>query len=123
MEEFLKINGVPITAPASCSYELSEIVSSDSGRTTRTGKTRKDCIAQKRTLKCRWNAMPVKEASLLATAMKDRGVIVEVTFFDVMQCKYLTRQFTTGNFTCDYLQGFTKTRKFVGSISCDFTEV
>lgn len=123
MDEFIIVDGLAIHDPASCTYQFIDLSSEKSGRNPLTGQNYKDIITQKRKLVCRWNAMPVKEASDLAKKMKMRGATVNVTYFDIAENDYVTRPFTTGDFNADYLAGWTKNRKLVGNISCDFIEV
>lgn len=122
MEEFLKLNGIAIAAPSSCSYQLIDLSSEQSGRSTLDGTEHKDIVAQKRKLVCRWNAIPARDAAVLAQNMKMRGAKINVTYFDIAEFNYVTKIFTTGDFQCDYLAGWTKTRKFVGNITCNFVE-
>lgn len=121
--EFLIVDGLVLHDPASCTYQFIDLSTEKSGRNPLTGENYKDIIAQKRKLVCRWNAMPVKEASGLAKIMKMRGATVRVTYFDIADNDYATRLFTTGDFNADYLAGWTATRKLVGNITCDFIEV
>lgn len=121
-EEFLLVDNLVLPAPLSCSYQLIDLSSDKSGRNPLTGENYKDIIAQKRKLSCKWSAMPVKKASELAQKMKMRGTTVQLTYFDIAECGYVTRTFTTGDFVCDYLRGWTSTRKYVNNISCDFIE-
>lgn len=122
MGEFLKVNGNEIETPESCTYSLLDLSSEKSGRNSLTGENYKDIIAQKRKLTCRWNSLPVEQAHQLAQAMKMSGATVQVTYFDIAEFAYLTKEFTTGDFTCSYLSGWTSTRRFVGDISCNFIE-
>lgn len=46
-----KINGIEMSSPTGCTWQLSDLSSDESGRSTRDGSMSKDIIAQKRTLK------------------------------------------------------------------------
>lgn len=122
MEEFIKVDGEKIETPESCGYSLLDLSSDKSGRNPLTGDDYKDIVAQKRKLTCRWGTLSVDSACFIAQKMKMRGVTVEVTYFDIAEKDYITKTFTTGDFTCNYLAGWTETHKFVGDISCDFIE-
>lgn len=123
MEEFIKVDGDKIETPESCTYQLIDLSSEASGRNNLTGKNYKDIVAQKRKLVCRWGTISAYSAHILAQKMKMRGATVQVTYFDIAEFTYLTKTFTTGDFSCSYLSGWTKSNKFVGDITCDFIEV
>ncbi|HEX3038144.1 MAG TPA: hypothetical protein VHO94_04025 [Oscillospiraceae bacterium] len=122
MDPFWTLDGLELPPPSSCSYQLIDLSSDKSGRNKITGENYKDIVAQKRKVIPRWNAMPVEVASGLAQKMKMHGATMQLNFFDIAECQMITRTVTTGDFTCDYLAGWTSTRKFVGNISCDFVE-
>lgn len=119
---FFQVNGNTIATPKSCSYSLMDLSSDQSGRNTSTGTNYKDIVAQKRKLSCRWNTIPVEDAHILAQNMKMRGADIQVTYFDIVDFKWETRTFYTGDFTCSYLGPWVGENKFVGDISCDFIE-
>lgn len=119
---FFAVNGQKIASPESCTYSLLDLSSEQSGRNPHTGTNFKDIIAQKRKLVSRWNTIPVEDAHILAQAMKMRGADIQVTFFDIVEFKWETRTFYTGDFNCSYLPGWTESGKFVGDISCDCIE-
>ncbi len=119
---FYKINGIKIATPESCTYSLIDESSEQSGRNPHTGTNYKDIVTQKRKLVCRWNAIPVHDAYVLAQNMKMRGADIRVTYFDIADFKWETRTFYTGDFSCSYLSPWVGQEKFVGDISCDFIE-
>lgn len=121
MENFFLLDDLVLPAPYPCTYQLIDLSSDKSGRNPLTGDDYKDIVAQKRKLVCKWNAMPVQKASELAQKMKMRGVTVQLTFFDIVECGYIVKTFTTGDFSGDYMQGWSK-RKWINNISCDFVE-
>jgi hypothetical protein len=119
---FFAINGHELTTPKSCTYSLMDLSSGQSGRNESTGTNYKDIVAQKRKLVCRWNAIPVNDACVLAQNMKMHGADIQVTYFDIADGKWETRTFCTGDFSCSYLGPWAGQDKFVGDISCDFIE-
>lgn len=119
---FFKVNGTTIATPKSCTYNFMDLSSAQSGRNNSTGTNYKDIVAQKRKLMCRWNAIPVHDAYVLAQNMKMRGADIRVTYFDIADFKWETRTFYTGDFSCSYLSPWVGQEKFVGEISCDFIE-
>ena len=62
-----KINGIEMSSPTGCTWQLSDLSSDESGRSTRDGSMSKDIIAQKRTLSFTWTMLSWVEASKLAT--------------------------------------------------------
>lgn len=122
MEEFIKINGVLIKAPATCTYTLIDLSSEASGRNYDDGFEYKDCVAQKRKLTCKWAELSAREAQMIAQYAKKRGVYVDVTFWDIANGRYETMTCTTGDFSCTYSKGWTERRKYVGSTSVNFIE-
>lgn len=122
MEEFIKINGVLIKAPATCTYTLIDLSSDESGRNYDDGFEYKDCIAQKRKLNCKWAELSARDAQMIAQYAKKKGVYVDVTFWDIANGRYETMKCTTGDFSCTYSKGWSATRKYVGSTSVNFIE-
>jgi hypothetical protein len=128
MRDFLVIylpgssEGIQLPTPASCGYQLIDLSSDKSGRNPLTGEQYKDIIAQKRKLTPRWDILPADLVHLLASAMKSRNTTVDLEYYDLADGQRERRTFTTGDFTCDYLAGWSDKKKFVGEISCDFIE-
>lgn len=65
-----KINGIEMSSPTGCTWQLSDLSSDESGRSTRDGSMSKDIIAQKRTLNFTWTMLSWVEASKLANFAK-----------------------------------------------------
>lgn len=65
-----KINGIEMSSPTGCTWQLSDLSSDESGRSTRDGSMSKDIIAQKRTLNFTWTMFSWVEASKLANFAK-----------------------------------------------------
>lgn len=122
MTDIFKINGVSIASPVSCSWQLSDLSSDESGRSTRDGSMSKDIIAQKRTLNFTWNQLTWSEASKLANFCKNKGVVVQLTYPDVMANCYITKRFYTGDMSADYGLWDYK-NQYVTNISCSFIEM
>lgn len=122
MEEFIKINGVLIKAPATCTYTLIDLSSEASGRQYEDGFEYKDCIAQKRKLTCKWAELSARDAQMIAQYAKKKGVYVDVTFWDIANGRYETMKCTTGDFSCTYSKGWSANRKYVGNTSVNFIE-
>lgn len=68
-----KINGIEMSSPTGCTWQLSDLSSDESGRSTRDGSMSKDIIAQKRTLNFTWTMLSWVEASKLANFCKNKG--------------------------------------------------
>lgn len=122
----LKINGVVMPDPLLEGYgwELDDISSEDSGRTMKARMVKKR-IAQKRKLSCKWPPLTLAEASKLLKAANP--VNMEVTFFDLMENKFITKTCYTGDRSCT---GFLTVKKvagkltaYVSGIAFDFIEV
>lgn len=120
--DMFKINGVKISSPVSCSWQLSDLSSDDSGRSTRDGSMTKDIIAQKRTLAFSWNHLTWTEASMLANFCKNSGAVVILTYPDIMTGAYTTGRFYTGDMTADYGLWDYK-NQYVKNITCSFIEM
>ena len=65
-----KINGIEMSSPTGCTWQLSDLSSDESGRSTRDGSMSKDIIAQKRTLSFTWTMLSWAEGSKLANLQK-----------------------------------------------------
>lgn len=68
-----KINGIEMSSPTGCTWQLSDLSSDESGRSTRDGSMSKDIIAQKRTLSFTWTMLSWVEASKLANFANKGG--------------------------------------------------
>lgn len=120
--DMFKINGIAISSPDSCSWLLSDLSSDESGRSARDGSMSKDIIAQKRTLSFTWSQLKWEEASKLAQLCKNAGVVVRLTYPDIMAGKYITKRFYTGDMSAQY--GLWKyTEQYVTNITCSFIEM
>lgn len=120
--DMFKINGVVIASPISCSWQLSDLSSDESGRSTRDGSMSKDIIAQKRTLTFTWNQLTWTETSKLANFCKNSGVVVLLTYPDIMNGTYTTGRFYTGDMTASYGLWDYK-NQYVTNITCSFIEM
>lgn len=117
-----KINGVTIAAPTSCSWQLSDLSSDESGRSTRDGAMSKDIIAQKRTLNFTWSYLTWAEVSKLANFCKNKGAAVMLTYPDIMAGTNTTIKCYTGDMSAEYSLWDSK-NKYVTNISCSFIEM
>lgn len=114
-----EINSVPIKCPSSCTWELSDISSDDSGRTT-DGKMHIDRIAQKRTLNAVWNGLTNAEAATLLQAV-NASVFMSVKYDDAMSGNTETRKFYVGSKSAPVHMWNSGTKVFT-SISFNFIE-
>lgn len=89
-----EINSITIKCPSSCTWELSDISSEDSGRTT-DGKMHIDRITQKRTLNAVWNGLTNTEAATILQAV-NASVFMSVKYDDAMSGLEETRKFYVG---------------------------
>lgn len=117
-----KINGIEMSSPTGCTWQLSDLSSDESGRSTRDGSMSKDIIAQKRTLSFTWTMLSWAEASKLANFCKNRGAVVMLTYPDIMAGGYMTGRFYTGDMSADYSLWIDETQR-VTNISCSFIEM
>ena len=69
-----------MSSPTGCTWQLSDLSSDESGRSTRDGSMSKDIIAQKRTLSFTWTMLSWVEASKLANFCKNKGAVVTVSY-------------------------------------------
>lgn len=122
MENMFMVNGIKLPSPTLCSYKLADLSSDESGRSTYTGAMQKDIIAQKRTLSFRWDRLTWNDAATLAQMCKNSGVIIPVTFPDLMENQTITKQFYTGDFESDY-SFWSANERWVANIACNFIEV
>lgn len=117
-----KINGIEMSSPTGCTWQLSDLSSDESGRSTRDGSMSKDIIAQKRTLNFTWTMLSWVEASKLANFCKNKGAVVMLTYPDIMSGGYMTGRFYTGDMSADYSLWIDETKR-VTNISCSFIEM
>lgn len=122
IQQSFSINGVPITSPTACTWQLSDLSSSESGRSTRDGSMSKDIIAQKRTLNFTWNFLRWAESSKLANFCKNKGAVVMLTYPDVMTGTYTTGRFYTGDMSAEY-RIKSVNDIIVTNITCSFIEM
>ena len=76
-----KINGIEMSSPTGCTWQLSDLSSDESGRSTSDGSMSKDIIAQKRTLSFTWTMLSWAEASKLANFCKNKGAVDTSHFY------------------------------------------
>lgn len=117
-----KINGVDIISPVSCSYQLSDLSTEESGRSTRDGAMSKDIIAQKRTLTFGWQNLTWTAATKLSSMCKNQGVVLLLTYPDIMTGKFVTGRFYTGDFSASYRIN-SISDIMVTDIECSFIEM
>lgn len=117
-----KINGVSMAAPVSCSWQLSDLSSEESGCSTRDGSMSKDIIAQKRTLSLNWSMLTWAEASKLANFCKNKGAVVMLTYPDLMSGTYTTIRCYTGDMTAEY-KIWNDSMQYVTNVVCSFIEM
>lgn len=122
MTSMFKINGIPIQSPSDCTWQLSDLSSDESGRSTRDGSMSKDIIAQKRKINFTWNTLSWEEASKLANFCKNKGVVVMLTYPDIMTGGYMTGRFYTGDMSANY-KLWCENRHIVTNVTCNFIEM
>lgn len=122
MSDFIKINNVTIPAPDNCNWRIADLSSEESGRSTRDGTANKDVIAQKRTLRMTWSILTWQEAARITRFFKNKGVFIQVTYPDVMEYRYITKTFYTGDAECDYSFVSDK-EQYVRNLTCSCIEV
>lgn len=122
MNKAFAINGVTITSPTGCTWQLSDLSSDESGRSTRDGSMSKDIIAQKRTLNFTWSFLSRSEASKLANFCKNKGAAVLLTYPDIMTGTYITKRFYTGDMSAEYRIPSTDDIT-ITNITCSFIEM
>lgn len=89
-----KFNGVDVRTPTSFNWDLEDIESEESGRSTNNGKGHVDILAQKRKLSYQWTD-PTKEEVSTCLGLINQSAKVDITYPDAMSGKFETRQFKT----------------------------
>lgn len=118
-----KVNGTDLPPPVSAVWEIADLSSEESGRSTRSGAMQKDIIAQKRTITFKWGILNRSEAAAVAQLCKNKGAAVYLTYPDVMTQKMLTGRFYTGDLTeGNYIILNADDIRFNG-MSCTFIEM
>lgn len=82
----------------------------------------KDIIAQKRKINFTWNTLSWEEASTLANFCKNKGVVVMLTYPDIMTGGYMTGRFYTGDMSANY-KLWCENRHIVTNVTCNFIEM
>ena len=90
----LTINGVAVATPKTLSVTISDLSSSESGRTL-AGKMQKDVIAKKITLDLEWPCLEWDDASNLLTEI-EKNVFMSVRYPDPKE-KYVTKIMYVGD--------------------------
>lgn len=122
MAGFFKINNSVLPTPSSCGYVLSSLQDDQSGR-TQNGTAIVNEVAQKVKLSPKWSALSWKDACELAQAMKVKNSKVYLTYPDIAEGGYVTKQFYTGDFSAEYGECWRDGKEMVKDISCDFIEI
>ena len=89
-----KFNGVDVRTPTSFNWDLEDIESEESGRSTNDGKGHLDILAQKRKLSYQWTN-PTKEEVSTYLKLINQSAYVSITYPDAMSGIFETRQFKT----------------------------
>lgn len=91
---FMTINGVQVTQPATVSYDRYDMDSEESFRGL-DGTMQRDRIATKVKLNCQWNALTAPQMSQLLQSMED--VFFPINYFDPYSGGYTTKTFYVGD--------------------------
>lgn len=96
------LEDIPIE-PDKYEWGLNDISSSDTGRTQDAGCTmQKNRLAQKRKISLAWNNPSIKDASKILKMTNP--VYFYVRYLDVMEGRFITKQFYSGNKTSPFRQ-------------------
>lgn len=87
-----KFNGVDVRTPTSFNWDMIDIESEDSGRSTMDGKYHTDVLTQKRVISYEWTDPAKEEVAVLLQLVNQNGY-VNITYPDAMSGIYETREF------------------------------
>ena len=91
---YMTINGVQVTQPATVTYDRYDMDSEESFRGL-DGTMQRDRIATKVKLNCQWNALTASQMSQLLQAMEP--VFFSINYFDPYVGGYTTKTFYVGD--------------------------
>ena len=116
----LKIDGEAIKSPSAFQWDISDLSSEESGRSTNDGKMSKDIIAMKRKLSCVWNNPTREEARDILQLVCGKPYMT-VTYPDTWSGLDETREFTVGDRSTP-MQIWNINNKRYSTLSFNFTE-
>lgn len=116
----LKINGVAIKSPSVFNWDIGDLSSEESGRSTNDGTMTKDIIATKRTLSCVWNN-PTKDEVKTILQLVSSKPFFSVTYPDALSGNVETRTFYVGNRSAP-IKIWTAEKKIYTTLSFNFIE-
>lgn len=116
----LKIDGVAVKSPSVFEWDIADLSSEESGRSTNDGKMNKDIIAIKRKLSCVWNN-PSKEDVRDILQLVTGKPYMMVTYPDALSGREETREFTVGDRKAP-MQIWTIGNKRYSTLSFNFIE-
>lgn len=116
----LKFDGVEVKDPSSFQWDISDISSEESGRSTNDGKANKDIIASKRKLSIVWSNPTKNEASTILQLITGKAFI-NVTYPDALSGNTETRKFYVGDRSAP-MRRWTIDEKAYSSVSFNFVE-
>lgn len=120
-ETMIRVNGVPIKCPSTFSYGLQDISASNAGR-TQDSVMHKERVAQKVKISLVWNGLTWSETSTLMRIFNPE--YITVTYPDMLQGTYVTKQFYTGDKEAPVKWWFdTAGKKIIETLSFDIIEV
>lgn len=94
----LEFNGVAVKSPSVFQWDIMDLSSEESGRSTNDGYMNKDIVAIKRKLHCTWNNPNKDEVSHILQLVTGKPYI-RVKYPDSLSGKMETREFTVGDRT------------------------
>ena len=116
----LKIDGVAVKSPSVFQWDISDLSSEESGRSTNDAKMNKDIIAIKRKLSCSWSNPSKEEAKIILQAVTGKPYMM-VTYPDTLSGLDETREFTVGDRSTP-MQIWTLNNKRYSTLSFNFIE-
>lgn len=116
-----KFNGVDVRTPTSFNWDMEDILSGESGRSTNNGRSNVDIIAQKRKISYKWSDPSTEEVSSILQLINQKG-IVNITYPDAMSGIYETRDFKTIKRGAPFRDLRVGARVF-SELSLDFEEI
>lgn len=92
----LKIDGVAVKSPSVFQWDISDLSSDESGRSTNDARMNKDIIAMKRKLSCVWQSPTKEETSHILQLVTGKPYVM-ITYPDSLSGLDETREFTVGD--------------------------
>lgn len=116
-QAYMTINGVPVTQPATVTYDRYDMDSEESFRGL-DGTMQRDRIATKVKLNCQWNGLTGPQMSQLLGAMEP--VFFKIHYFDPLE-GWTTKEFYVGDRSAP-IYTFTGGKIIYKSFSANFIE-